>query len=119
MLVKVRKRIARHERIRKVVSGTLEQPRLCVHRSAKNFFAQLIDDSTGKVIVGLSTLNKELRGKIKNGGNTQAAGLLGEAFGSEIKKKGIEKIAFDRGGYLYHGRVKAFAEGARKAGIKF
>src|SRR3989339_139758 len=113
------KRVYRHQRTRKKVVGTTEQPRLCVHRSLKNFFVQVVDDSSGKVLFGMSTLNKEVRGKIKNGGNIDAACLLGESFAAEAQKKGIKKVCFDRGGYLYHGRVKAFAESLRKGGMEF
>ena len=113
------KRAARHIRIRKKVVGTTTRPRLCIHRSLNNIFAQIIDDTTGKVVMGMSTLAKDVRGKLKTGGNVQAAGVLGEAFATAAQKKGIKKICFDRGGYLYHGRVKAFAEAARKSGLEF
>lgn len=113
------KRQARHRRIRKKISGTSERPRLHVHRSANNLYAQVIDDSQEKVLFGMSTLTKELRSKIKFGGNISAAEVLGESIGLEAKKKGITTIRFDRGGYLYHGRVKAFAQAVRKAGMEF
>ena len=113
------KRVARHERIRKTLSGTQERPRLCVSRSLKNISAQIIDDTSHKVITGISTLDKDLRKKLKSGGNLQAATVLGEAIAVLAQKKGIKKVAFDRGGYLYHGRVKAVAEAARKAGLEF
>lgn len=113
------KRIGRHKRIRKKIAGTSDQPRLCIHRSLTNFYAQIVDDSTGKVLFGMSTRNKVMSGKIKYGGNVAAASALGELFAAEVQKKGIKKVCFDRGGYLYHGRVKAFAEGARKSGMEF
>ena len=113
------KRILRHKRIRLKVVGSPEQPRLCVHRSLKNFYAQIVDDTTGKVVFGLSTKAKTVSGKIKKGGNIEAAAILGESFAVELQKKGIKKVCFDRGGYLYHGRVKAFAEAARKGGMEF
>jgi large subunit ribosomal protein L18 len=113
------KRISRHERIRKTITGTTERPRLCVHRSIKNMQAQIIDDATGKVLIGKSTLAKDLRNKIKYAGNVSGAAVLGEALAAEAVKKGIKKVSFDRGGYLYHGRVKAFAEAARKGGLEF
>jgi large subunit ribosomal protein L18 len=113
------KRIYRHRRIRKKVMGTSGQPRLCVHRSLKNLYAQVIDDSTGKTIFGLSTLNKDLRGKIKHGGDITSASTFGEFFASQAKAKGVTKVCFDRGGYLYHGRIKAFAEALRKGGLEF
>ncbi|MBN1869922.1 MAG: 50S ribosomal protein L18 [Candidatus Omnitrophica bacterium] len=117
--VKERKRIGRHSRIRKKIAGTSDQPRLCVHRSLLNFYAQVIDDSAGKVLLGMSTRSKSVSGKIKNGGNIAAASVFGEAFAAEAQKKGIKRVCFDRGGYLYHGRVKAFADGARKGGMEF
>ncbi len=92
---------------------------MCVHRSLKNFKVQIIDDSTGKVMMGLSTLNKDVSGSVKNGGNIAAAAHLGGVFAAEAKKKGIKSVCFDRGGYIYHGRVKAFAEAAREAGMEF
>ena len=116
---KEQRRVYRHQRIRKGVTGIPGQPRLCVHRSLKNMHAQIIDDTAGKILFGLSTLDKSLRAKIKNGGNITAASILGEALAEKAKAKGISKVCFDRGGYLYHGRVKAFAEGARKGGLEF
>ncbi len=113
------KRYQRHLRIRKKVSGTPDQPRVCVHRSLKNFHVQVIDDSVGKVLFGLSTLDKSLAKKLSSRGNVNAASVLGEAFAAGAQKKGIKKVCFDRGGYLYHGRVKAFAEAARKGGMEF
>ena len=82
-------------------------------------YAQIVDDSAGKVLFGMSTLNKGVREKIKRGGNVKAAEILGEEFAKEAVKKGMKAIAFDRGGYLYHGRVKAFADAARKGGMEF
>ena len=114
-----KRRAARHRRIRISVVGSKERPRLCVHRSAKNFYAQVIDDTSGRILFGISTLNKDVRGKIKSGGNLAAATLLGQTLANEVKAKGVLKVAFDRGGYLYHGRVKAFAEAARKYGLEF
>ena len=117
--VKEHKRLFRHDRIRKTMAGSSERPRLCVHRSLKNLQAQIIDDAAGKILLGKSTLAKDVRGKIKTGGNIHAATALGEALAVEAVKKGITKVCFDRGGYLYHGRVKAFAEAARKGGLEF
>jgi len=117
--VKEHKRVSRHERIRKGVVGSSERPRLCLHRSLKNLQAQIIDDSSGKIILGKSTLAKDVRSKLKSGGNVNAATVLGAAVAAEAVKKGITKVSFDRGGYLYHGRIKAFAEAARKAGLEF
>ena len=116
---KEQRRIYRHQRIRKDVSGGPDQLRLCVHRSSKNIYAQLIDDRQGKVLLGLSSLNKEIRSKIKKGGNIEAASVVGEMLARKAQAKGIQKVCFDRGGYLYHGRIKAFAEAARKGGLEF
>jgi large subunit ribosomal protein L18 len=113
------KRIYRHRRIRKTMSGTAARPRLCVHRSLKNMSVSLIDDSTAKVITGLSTLAKEVKSKVKSGGNVKGAEALGEVFATMLLAKGIKAVCFDRGGYIYHGRVKAFADAARKAGLEF
>ena len=113
------KRTYRHERIRKRLVGTSERPRLSVHRSIKNLYAQIVDDTTGKVILGKSTLAKDLKGKIKDGGNVAAASTLGEVFAAAAIDKGIKKVSFDRGGNLYHGRLKAFADAARKTGLEF
>jgi large subunit ribosomal protein L18 len=117
--IKEIKRKARHSRIRKTMSGSSARPRLCVHRSLKNMSVSLVDDGTGKVLMGMSTLAKELKAKVKNGGNIKAAAVLGEVFASFALTKGVKVVAFDRGGYIYHGRVKAFAEAARKAGLEF
>jgi large subunit ribosomal protein L18 len=113
------KRVARHERIRKNLVGTKDRPRLCVSRSLNNIAAQIVDDTTHKVLLGVSSLNKDLRKKLKSGGNLEAATAVGEAVALLAQKKGIKKVAFDRGGYLYHGRIKAVAEAARKAGLEF
>lgn len=114
-----KKRQFRHKRIRKKIVGTLEQPRLQIHRSLKNLFVQIIDDSAGNTLLGMSTLTKELRDKLKNGGNKIAAASLGEVFALKALKKGIKKVCFDRGGHCYHGRIKAFADAARKGGLEF
>ena len=116
---KEQQRIYRHERLRKAISGTSARPRLCVHKSLNNIQAQIIDDTAGKILLGKSTLAKDVRSKIKSGGNVNAAEVLGEALAAQAIKQGITKVCFDRGGYLYHGRVKAFADAARKAGLEF
>ena len=113
------KRIFRHDRIKKKVRGTTQKPRLCIHRSLNNLQAQIIDDTNGKVLFGKSTLAKDVRGKIKSGGNIVAAEILGAALAQEATKKGIKQVSFDRGGYIYHGRIKAFADAARKHGLEF
>ena len=117
--IKEIKRSYRHQRLRKILKGTTEQPRLCVHRSLKNMQAQIIDDTQKKILFGISTLDKDLRSKIKSGGNVDAATILGEVLAMKAQEKGIKKVCFDRGGYLYHGRIKAFAEAARKGGLEF
>lgn len=111
------KRLKRHRRVRKNLVGTPEKPRLCVFRSNKNISAQIIDDVNGTTLVSASTLDKDLKGQY--GGNKEAAKLVGEAVAKRALDKGIEVVAFDRGGFLFHGRVKELAEGAREAGLKF
>ena len=107
----------RHSRIRESLSGTAERPRLNVFRSNANISAQIIDDENGVTLVSASTLEKELN--IKNGGNVEAAKLVGAEIAKRAKNKKIEKVVFDRGGYLYHGRVRALAEAARENGLEF
>lgn len=109
----------RHARIRKKILGTPERPRLSVYRGLKNIRAQLVDDTTGSVVAQASTLDKEIKGSIKYGGNAESAKIVGELLGKRAKEKGIGEIVFDRGGCLYHGRIKALAESARKAGLNF
>ncbi|UCD55188.1 MAG: 50S ribosomal protein L18 [Candidatus Omnitrophota bacterium] len=116
---KIKGRIKRHKIIRKKVTGTKDKPRLCVFRSGKNLYAQLIDDMKGHTLFSFSTNTGALKTKVAYGGNVKAAASLGEAFAKRAKEKGFNKIVFDRAGYLYHGRVKAFAEGARKNGLVF
>ena len=110
-------RVERHKRIRKELSGTADRPRLNVFRSNANITAQIIDDEKGVTLVSASTLEKEL--KITNGGNVEAAKLIGAEIAKRAKKAKITKVVFDRGGYLYHGRVKALAEAARENGLEF
>ena len=110
-------RVERHERIRKSLAGTAERPRLNVFRSNANITAQIIDDEKGVTLVSASTLEKELN--ITNGGNVEAAKLIGSEIAKRAKKAKITKVVFDRGGYLYHGRVKALAEAARENGLEF
>ena len=109
----------RHERVRVKISGTAECPRLCVYRSLSNISAQIIDDVAGTTLVAASTLDKEIKAQAAYGGNKDAAKLVGEVLGKRAVEKGIETVCFDRGGYLYHGRVKELADGARAAGLKF
>ena len=117
--LKERARIARHKRIRKRLRSDLNCARLQVHRSLKNLYIQAIDDQQGNTMFSFSTLNKEIKDKLSYGGNVAAAKLLGEIAAEKLKKKGIAKIVFDRGGYLYHGRIKTLAESLRKGGIVF
>ena len=99
--------------------GTAARPRLNVFRSLNNIYAQLINDETGVTVVAASTLSPELKGKLKNGGNVEAAKAVGDLVGKLALEKGVKEIVFDRAGYLYHGRVKALAEAAREAGLDF
>ena len=110
-------RLERHNRIRKDLKGNSERPRLNVFRSNANITAQIIDDEKGVTLVSASTLEKEL--KITNGGNTEAAKIIGAEIAKRAKKAKITKVVFDRGGYLYHGRVKALADAARENGLEF
>ena len=110
-------RQARHARIRTKISGTKEIPRLNVFRSAKHISVQIIDDTEGNTLVSASTMDKDL--KIQNGGNIEAAKKVGEAIAKKATKAGIKNVVFDRGGYLYHGRVKALADAARENGLEF
>ena len=112
-------RLKRHERVRKNLSGTASKPRLCVFRSLKNIYAQLIDDGSGRTLATASTLDKDIKSQAANGGNKAAAKLVGARIGKAALDLGFEEVAFDRGGFLYHGRVKELADGAREAGLKF
>ena len=110
-------RKSRHARVRKNIVGTTSIPRLNVFRSNSNIFAQIIDDENGITLVSASSIDKEL--KIENGGNVEAATKVGELLAKRAKEAKITKVTFDRGGYLYHGRVKALAEAAREGGLEF
>lgn len=112
-------RIKRHQRIRVHQSGSPDCPRLIVHRSLKNMHAQVIDDINNRVLFSMSTLDKQLKQKFTYSGNVKAAASFGEEFGKKAKTKGISKVVFDRGGYIYTGRIKVFADGARKGGLVF
>ena len=109
-------RLKRHKRVRAKISGTPECPRLCVFRAAKHIYAQIIDDVNGVTLASASTLDKDFEGAT---GNVEAAKKVGALVAERAKAKGIEVVVFDRGGYIYHGRVAALAEGAREAGLKF
>ena len=106
-----------HSRIRKKVRGTAERPRLAVFRSLNHIYAQVIDDDSGKTLANASTTEKALAGS--GGGNIDAAKRVGTAIAERAKAAGVENVVFDRGGYVYHGRVKALADAAREAGLKF
>ena len=110
-------RVVRHSRIRSKISGTSEIPRLCVFRSNTGIYAQIIDDEKQTTIVAASSLDKDL--KLKNGSNIEAAKVVGKAIAEKAKAKKIKEVVFDRGGYLYHGRVKALADAARENGLEF
>jgi large subunit ribosomal protein L18 len=116
---KIQARIKRKKRIRKKISGTAERPRLCVFKSLKNMYAQIVDDASGKVIAGVSTLTPEIKGEVGYGGNAGSAKKVGEAIARKAMGMGIKEIIFDRNGFKYHGRVKALAEGAREGGLIF
>jgi len=109
----------RHERVRKAVSGTSKRPRLNVYRSLNQIYAQVIDDSKGHTLASASTLDSELKKKLKGLKKTEQARLVGELVAVRAKEKGIRQVVFDRGGYKYHGRVKALAEAARESGLVF
>lgn len=109
-------RLKRHKRVRSKISGTAERPRLNVFRSNTNIYAQIIDDINGVTLASASSLDKEITG---NGGNKEAAKEVGKLVAQRAADKGITEVVFDRGGYVYHGRVKELAEGAREGGLKF
>ena len=112
-------RLKRKKRVRSRLRGTAERPRLNVFRSLRHIYAQAIADSTGKTLVSVSTLNPELRDKLRYAGNVDAAKEVGGLLAKKCLEKGIQKVVFDRNGYLYHGRVKALAEAARTNGLIF
>ncbi|RHB55107.1 MULTISPECIES: 50S ribosomal protein L18 [Atopobiaceae] len=109
----------RKRRVRAKIFGTPERPRLCVHRTNANIYAQVIDDTEGKTICSASTLDPEFRATGKVGSNKEAAAFVGELVGKRAIEKGVTTVRFDRGGRIYHGRVQALADGARSAGLKF
>ena len=116
-LTKTERRLRIKNRIRKIVSGTASQPRLAVFRSNKEIYAQLVDDVTGNTICAASSRDKDISSA--KGTKTEIAALVGKSIGEKALKAGVETISFDRGGYLYHGRVKSLGDGAREAGLKF
>jgi large subunit ribosomal protein L18 len=108
-----------HDRIRKKLRGTPERPRLAVFRSQGHIYAQVIDDDAGRTLCAASSLDKDLRAKSKRGGNVASAKEVGALIAGRAKEKGVAAVVFDRGGFLYHGRIKALADAAREAGLKF
>ena len=109
----------RHRRVRGKVSGTGQRPRLCVTRTNSHIYVQVIDDVSGRTIVSASSIDPELKGALKTGATADAARVVGDAVGRRAVEAGLTEVVFDRGGRLYHGRVKALAEGARSAGLTF
>ena len=112
-------RLRRHARVRKKIKGTAESPRLSVYRSLNHIYAQVIDDVKGVTLCSASTMEKEVKAKIGDMSKTDAAKEVGKAVAAKAKKLGIETVVFDRGGYIYTGRVQAVADGAREAGLNF
>ncbi|MHB8061963.1 MAG: 50S ribosomal protein L18 [Ruminiclostridium sp.] len=112
-------RLRKHFRVRKKVNGTQERPRMNVFRSLSNIYVQIIDDTTGNTLVSASSLDTAIKGKVANSGNKEAAKEVGKLIASKAIDKGIKQVVFDRGGYIYHGRVKELADAAREAGLDF
>ena len=112
-------RLQRHKRVRRKITGTTQSPRLCVFRSANNIYAQKIDDTNRVTLAAASSLEAEVKGAVNHTGNKEAARKVGELIAKKAVEKGITEVVFDRGGYLYHGRIQELAEGAREAGLKF
>lgn len=113
------KRLQRHKRVRRKVFGTPQRPRLCAFRSSNNIYAQIIDDTNRVTLVAASSLDEAVKGAVNHTGNKEAAKMVGEMVAKKAVEKGITEVVFDRGGYIYHGRIKELAEGAREAGLKF
>ena len=119
MAMRIVGRERRKLRIRQKISGTSEQPRLSVFRSSKHIYAQVVDDVSGSTLAHASTLSRDVRGEVTEATKSDAAKKVGQAIAKLLLAKGISKVVFDRNGYLYHGRVRALADGAREAGLKF
>jgi large subunit ribosomal protein L18 len=119
MAMQIVGRERRKLRIRKKVNGTAERPRLSVFRSARHIYAQVIDDATGKTLAHASTLSKDLKGSLEEDNKSDAARKVGSLIANICKSKGIDRVVFDRNGYLYHGRISALAQAARDAGLEF
>lgn len=121
-LAKVRARLKRHKRVRKVILGTPERPRLCVYRSNRHIYGQIIDDLSGCTLVSASSLEAEIKSRLAestNGGRLKVAQIVGRSVAERALSKGISRVVFDRGGFLYHGQVKALADEAREVGLEF
>ncbi len=116
---KAEARIARHKRVRRTLSGTSDRPRLCVFRSSKHIYAQLYDDVAGQALATVSTLSKDLREAVAKKSKKEASRIVGLKLAEVAKEKGITSVRFDRGGFLYHGRVRALADAAREGGLEF
>jgi large subunit ribosomal protein L18 len=114
-----RLRLRRHVRARRRLAGTAQRPRLSVFRSLRQIYAQVVDDETGRTLVAASTLEPEIRPRVAGKTKTEAAAVVGEVLAQRARAKGIAAVVFDRGGYLYHGRVRALADAARAAGLQF
>ena len=112
-------RVNKHRRIRSRLSGTPEQPRLAVFRSNNHMYAQIIDDTVGNTLVSASTLQKDVKAELEKTNNVEAAACLGKVIAEKAKEKGITEVVFDRGGFIYQGKIKALADAAREAGLKF
>lgn len=112
-------RLKRQVRVRRQVQGTGERPRLCIFRSSRHIYAQIIEDASGKTLVAASTLNKDVAGALDYSGNIEAAKAVGAAIARKALEQNIQQVVFDRNGFLYHGRVKALADAAREAGLSF
>jgi len=112
-------RLRRHRRVRKKISGTVDRPRLNVYRSLTHIYGQVVDDTAGHTLASASTVDREVRSAVKGLGKTEQARVVGQVLARRALEKGIKLVIFDRGGWLYHGRIKALAEGARKEGLEF
>lgn len=112
-------RVKKHNRMRNYISGTAERPRLCVFRSNNHMYAQIIDDVAGNTLVAASTVEKEVADKVEKTNNIEAAACVGTVVAKRAIEKGIKEVVFDRGGFLYHGKIAALAEAAREAGLEF
>mgnify|MGYP001104335812 CR=1 FL=1 len=117
--VKYDSRKRRHRRVRAKINGTASRPRLNIYRSLSNIYAQVIDDDSGQTLVSASTIDRDVAGQVSGKSKVEAARIVGKIVGERAKSAGIESVVFDRGGYRYHGRVAALAEGAREAGLEF